>query len=77
MKYAFKNLNILITLNLAIAFIFGGIAMATTGMDKIEGSVWYRERIMPPPSAVVRVILEGFPGPKNMTRPHRQNPTQI
>lgn len=58
MRCAFKNLNISIALNLAIGLIFGGVAMATTGMDKVEGSVWYRERIMPPPSAVVRVILE-------------------
>ena len=29
-----------------------------TSMKKIEGSVWYRERMLPPPDAMVIVTLE-------------------
>jgi len=32
--------------------------LEAAGMHKIQGSVWYRERILPPPDAVVSVTLE-------------------
>ena len=47
---------------LALALLANGHAYAgdqeAKGMQKIEGSIWYRERILLPPSAEIHVYLE-------------------
>lgn len=47
---------------LFMVFLFSGTAnsknQGETIMRKIEGSVWYRERMLPPPDAIVIVTLE-------------------
>lgn len=47
---------------LFMVFLFWGTANSNnkgvTNMRKIEGSVWYRERMLPPPDAKVTVTLE-------------------
>ena len=58
--------NLVATLSTLIAFIFSFAMSAdasstSTGaesMKRIEGSVWYRERMLLPPNAEVRVYLE-------------------
>ena len=58
MKYASSRAQQVISWVLFMVLLFWSTAMGTTSMSKIEGSVWYRERILPPPDAEVSVTLE-------------------
>jgi putative lipoprotein len=61
MRHAFFRIPQVLTLVLFIV-LFLGITnskyLGATSMNKIEGSVWYRERMLPPPDAEVYVTLE-------------------
>ena len=57
MKLLTVSIRPVILLLIVVTFTACG-PMFGPKMDSIEGSVWYRERIAPPPDAVVRVTLE-------------------
>jgi putative lipoprotein len=62
MSHTASRTQQVIFLLLFMVFLFWGTAnsnnQGVTRMRKIEGSVWYRERMLPPPDAKVIVTLE-------------------
>ena len=62
MKYALNRAPMVMWLVLFVVLMFLGIGnnknFGATNMSKIEGTVWYRERMLLPPDAEVSITLE-------------------